>query len=332
MLGIPENEEQKCLSGLKPPSGEDIYEYPYHIEQSNWFKTIPYGFRVVKSKNEEGALSKFPSPMDFLHGAIGDNNCSYYFPVNPESISISTPFAVQVTPTLGGVVEEHSGAVFYNITVSGTTGIIPEINITSGIPRLAEEELRNCAYNPSWLDKMQAKAGFGSATYNAVNSSIAAVKKLSSQLLGIPIDNKTVDDGKDYKSGYTAYHILYKFIWLYHLDKSQGKKIELKFVNYKDNNQYNVVVQNFQLSRDKSKPHLYTYTIQMKGWLLETETEQTIVNPFFSGIMMKLRLASLGLDEGPSFKSTAFRVINTTKSLLNTSKNLLNTVAQDLAF
>ena len=307
---------------------------PYAVKSENWYKTISYGFRIIdipKNILEAGPIQLKQAESLALGNPTG---LAFYFPVNPESINISTPFAVQVTPTLGGVVEEHSGAVFYNITLSGTTGIMPNISIFTGRPLNAKSETRNCAYEPDLKDKMARKIGFGGNTYNAAMGAVAAYKKLMSQLTGIE-DDKTVDDDRNENTGYTTFHALYKYLWLYHYDKANGYNKMLQFVNYKDNNQYNVIVQNFQLSRDKSRPHLYTYSIQMKGWLLTTETDQLDSNPAAmakSALEWATRLSNLGLDEGPSFKATAFRVVNSTKSVLNTGKNLLNTAAQDLAF
>jgi hypothetical protein len=95
-------------------------------------------------------------------------------------------------------------------------------------------------------------------------------------------------------------------------------------MNYKDNNQYDCVVTNFNLNRDKSRPHLYQYSIQLKAWKLSALNSV----PNFTN---EGRLAALGLDEGPSFKALAFRVVNDTKTVLNNAAGFLNAAAQDLA-
>lgn len=294
---------------------------PYNIRYGSWYKTIPYGFRILTP--DVGDMTKLAAGFAKYSGVTPKPRpmakLKFFFPVNPESITINTPFAVQVTPTLGGIVEEHSGAVFYNISISGSTGVIPEIDYETGGPR-ALNELRSTAVGEGLISP-GILGGFGKGTINAINS---AVSKFTG------VDSKLVDGKRDRKSGYTAFHVLYKFIWLYHHGKAKGSQQELLFVNYKDNNQYKVVVQNFQLSRDKSRPHLYQYTIQMKGWKLETDAGELKDQPVT--LDPKKRLAELGLDEGPSIKAMAFRVINTTKSTLNTARGLLNTAAQDLAF
>jgi len=283
---------------------------PYTIKYENWYKTIPYALRIV-------SLQGGVSPSALISGATGQSPTEgatpmhFFFPVNPESISINTPFATVVTPTIGGIVQEHSGAVFYNISISGTTGVIPDLNFTTGIPRNANTDLRPLGGDKPTIPNFLG--GFGASTIGAINSAVSAITGTSPKMVG---------GDKDGKSGYTAFHVLYKFIWLYHFAKANGAPQQLRFMNYKDNNQYDCVVTNFNLSRDKGRPHLYQYTIQLKAWKLSTANQQ----PSF---LNKTRLSELGLNEGPSLKAEAFRAINTAKTVLNTAAGLLNAVAQD---
>jgi len=280
---------------------------PYNIRNENWFKSIPYALRIVNLPGQGGIV-----------GPVQEKPMHFFFPVNPESVSINTPYAVVVTPTLGGIVQEHSGAVFYNITLSGTTGVIPELDYTTGIPRAADTELRPTVSDGNLINS-GAAGGFGQNTINLINSAVSAITGTSS---------KMVDSSRNRKSGYTEYHVLYKFIWLYNYAKANGAKYQLRFVNYKDNNQYDCVVQNFSLSRDKSRPHLYQYTIQLKAWRLGT-ADQFVGE---TGESLKARLKSLGLSDEPSVKALAFRAITSTKTVLNSASGLLNAAAQDLAF
>jgi len=271
---------------------------PYQIKYENWYKTIPYALRIVN---------------------LAENNSTgqmrFFFPVNPDSLNINTPFAAVVTPTIGGIVQEHSCPVFYNISISGTTGIIPDLDHSTGVSRNPQKETRPNVDSGSVIPT-NALGGFGASTINAINSAVSAIAGTSS---------KMVDGTRNRTSGYTAYHMLYKFIYLYHLAKSEGSKHQLRFINYKDNNQYDCVVTNFTLSRDKGSPHLYRYSIQLKGWKLAAADQ---------GVTFTLadRLKNLGLDENPSVKALAFRTITNTKTVLNKAAGLLNAAAQDLAF
>ena len=47
-------------------------------------------------------------------------------------------------------------------------------------------------------------------------------------------------------------------------------------MNYKDNNQYDVSIQQFQLTRDASEPFLYNYNITMRAYNLRNADEAEI--------------------------------------------------------
>jgi hypothetical protein len=74
-------------------------------------------------------------------------------------------------------------------------------------------------------------------------------------------------------------------------DTDQEKDSSLYFLNYKDNNQYNVSIQNFQLTRDASNPMLYNYSINMRAYNLQTVDTKLPIN--FSNTK---RYEDLGLD------------------------------------
>ena len=66
----------------------------------------------------------------------------------------------------------------------------------------------------------------------------------------------------------------------------------LYFVNYKDNNQYRVAINNFQLIRTAEDPMLYNYSISLRGYDL-VSGDTTVPSEIYN---MKKRLEDLGLD------------------------------------
>jgi hypothetical protein len=78
------------------------------------------------------------------------------------------------------------------------------------------------------------------------------------------------------QTGYVAFHNLYKFLLAYKRDaagqesRRQRGGHPLKFVNYKDNNEYDVAITGFQLTRDASNPMLYNYNITMRAYNLRS--------------------------------------------------------------
>jgi hypothetical protein len=73
----------------------------YSVTAEDWYKTFPYRFKIV----------------------VKGKPTYYSLPIPPEALSYQMVSASQLIPTLGGVVEETSPTVFWQIALSGTTGI-----------------------------------------------------------------------------------------------------------------------------------------------------------------------------------------------------------------
>lgn len=346
----------KQLLDLVPVQGKLQDDAPYRQENKYWRITLPYALSVVnaeKSNSIGSVLSKLGGfdnaslAGKTVSGAKGATPGTVFFPVNPESLTISTPFAAVATPTVGGVVEEHSGAVFYNITIRGNTGVIPGISylngtlisalsnpksllqqgldvvrgVGSGAVAGAPTGRPNAATAP--LVSPNALGGFGQNTIDQANSIAKGVQSLFGGEKG-PIAKENTA-----QTGYEAIHEIYRLLWRYHELKRQGAALQLRFVNFKDGNMYDCLVENFTVSRDKSRPHLYSYTIQLKGWNIKgSKTPASII----ADVSGEARLAALGVSGEASAKAKIFRAINGAKGILNGSRGLMNAVANDLRF
>jgi hypothetical protein len=158
-----------------------------------------------------------------------------FLPINPENLKISTSFATNYYPTLYGTVEEHSETRYFNITISGNTGIAP-IGPKLPDPNRANNNVKTDIYQ-------------GRATN----------------------DNEYDIGIYPHQSGYVAFHALYRFLLRYKRDATKNNRNEpLYFCNYKDNNFYKVSLTNFTLTRSSSDPFLYNYSITMVGYYIAT--------------------------------------------------------------
>lgn len=161
-----------------------------------------------------------------------------FLPINPENLAITTSYATNLIPTLYGTIEEHSPTRYFNITISGTTGIAP-----TG-PKLPDAGRVDQKYK----DEMMAGR-----------------------------DKTPLDDGQDdigvypHQSGYIAFHSLYRFLMRYKHDAATNNRNEpLYFFNYKDNNVYRVSLNYFQMNRAAEDPFMYRYVITMTGYSISS--------------------------------------------------------------
>jgi hypothetical protein len=248
----------------------------YTISEQNWYTAKPYGFKA-RFKNGGSAVM--------------------FLPINPNNISITTNFATNVISTLYGTVEEHSEVRYYDITISGTTGmaprfVSPDLKESGDVdPGAAYSSVRRKGRSTFSVANSLSAGGFFAKTLGIANQ----IKQKAADLLdggpkaktGISPDN----------SGYVAFHNLYRFLLQYKKDASgtsgkggTRKHHPLTFFNYKDNNQYDVAVRGFTMVRSADNPMLYNYTIQLRGYNLQTSNRKAIDED------LTKRLEDLGLS------------------------------------
>lgn len=240
------------LTGEKTGSGQNTKDTPL----GNWYKQKPYAFEFGDSKDRR----------------------TFYLPISPSNLNITTHFATNVISTMYGTVEEHSEQRYYDISISGTTGMSPRYykEIKTQI-RDHKNEVDGRAGVPV-KSKVQASGllgGFFKRTLSLVDN----VLNQASDLLGDDEPSTGIDLEK---TGYAAFHNFYKFL-LVHKKFAAGEKVRhkstsktLRFINYKDNNMYDVAVQTFQLTRDASNPMLYNYNIVMRAYNMRSADKKDI--------------------------------------------------------
>ena len=259
--------------------------------QGNWYRQRPYTFIFTDKSNKR-----------------------YYFnlPISPSNLNITTHFATNLIPTMYGTVEEHSEQRYFDITISGTTGIAPTYH---------EPQQLSAPYMLSPLIQSKNK---GRSSYKITDGiNLGGFAQRSIDILRQATDRASDIFGPDTvkpgiavdQTGYVAFHNFYKFLLNYKKDvsssnQSSRQRHPLTFVNYKDNNRYDVSISTFQLTRDASNPMLYNYNIVMRGYnlgsalkegnILDTGEEAELLkklgldgvkNSLFSKMANKVRLA-----------------------------------------
>ncbi len=100
---------------VSPLAAAEAFWIQGPVDLSRWNKLFPYTLLVVRAiADGNGGVTYQTEP-----------GWAYTFPIPPEGISFGMPFAINVQPTQGGIVEEHNGAPFRVIQLRGTTGFLP---------------------------------------------------------------------------------------------------------------------------------------------------------------------------------------------------------------
>jgi hypothetical protein len=266
---------------------------PYKIIATNWYTAKPYGFRVTMRDGREFTM---------------------FLPISPSNLRISTSFATNVIPTLYGTVEEHSPVRYYDIEISGNTGIAPKfVDIKPGVEGPTKQLEGRTAFAVS-----QGLSNIAGGFFTKTLGVLDRVFNQASELInGIPNPQSGVFIDQ---TGYLAFHNMYRLLLKYKEDASgtsnntsQRTKHPLTFFNYKDNNEYDVVVKQFDLIRSAENPHLYNYVIRLRAYNLRTAGTTTV-----DQADLTKRLEDLGLNgvDSSSFLGDIKQKANQVKGIL----------------
>lgn len=306
--GPSSSETSKDQSGVKHEGflGKDTYT----INEQNWYTAKPYGFKA-----------------NFKNGGTA----VMFLPINPNNITITTHFATNVISTLYGTVEEHSDVRYYDITISGTTGmaprfVAPDVKTSGDVdPGAAYNSLRRKGRSSFAVANSLSAGGFFAKTLGIANQ----IKNKAADLLDGGPKAKTGISPEN--SGYVAFHNLYRFLLQYKKDAagvngSSGirKKHPLTFFNYKDNNQYDVAVRGFTMVRSVENPMLYNYSIQLRGYNLQTSSRSAVDED------LTKRLQDLGLSgiDGSSILGNIKSVSSQAKGILGSFVGGINVLGR----
>ena len=294
----PKPKDLGPLQGPTPSVGDLItgMDQTYKVESQNWYSAKPYGFKMTTR---------------------GNATFTMFLPISPSNLTVSTPFATNLIPTLYGTIEEHSDVRYFDISIEGTTGMAPKF-VQPGAGNDANilySQLRKSGRSTVAVAGSISAGGFFAKTLGALNQA----KNKAADLLDGGQKPKTGISPEN--SGYVAFHNLYRFLLQYKKDAAgtDGSQVRtqhpLTFFNYKDNNQYDVVVKSFTMRRSADNPMLYYYSIQLRGYNL-----RAITSPVNDSLTQ--RLADLGLNGVDSSS-----VLGDMKSLASQAKGVIGSLA-----
>lgn len=225
---------------LNDKQHENLLWSQARVDETHWNKYFP--FQLVLLEKKEGNYEV-------------KSGQSFTLPIPPQALTISTPFAITGSVTLGGYLEEHNAAPIRNIVLQGTTGVAPH----RGTP-----DQRN--------DFSLSGSIFG-GTINGIQRTQAGVASMAFGTQALFTPNILTDDelknGKAQNTtGYFQFMMLRNYLEQYANLKAtkDGQRFRLGFAIWKDQEIYLVTPISFDMTRNSSSPQEYTYTLQLRAW------------------------------------------------------------------
>jgi len=217
-------------------------------------------FRWAELNDED---LRYSYPYEFL---IVDGNdriiSSITFPINPQSVVFNVPTAIAVSTTMKGIIEEHNSSPLRQISISGTTGIMPALAPTD-TPKQTPNLLQT-VLEYAFSNTIQQLKNIERQITQINNAFTQGTSPKYTNLMTVS-PNKY----KDYNpnSGYVFMHNLARFFDAYLALKKQpeAKDYKLVFQVHKDKMYYNVTLNNFNFRKQAGSLE-YFYNITLTAW------------------------------------------------------------------
>lgn len=241
--------------------------------QTSWNSLFPYQLLILERVNGVWEACKRPNvPSPFT------------LPIPPQTLNIDMNFAAQVEATQGGVIEQFTQSRFREISLTGTTGVLP---------------LRGAVERPTKLNIPQSIAtGIFAGTIISGQSGITAGNQIRNAVQlpattpGNVIPNSAFADvgpnSPAFGTGYYQFLLLKRFLEWYDLTKAKksAQNLALGFAVWKEKEVYIVTPQKFTVSRVANKAMEYPYSITLRAWkrvILKDSKVGSLTNHQFVG-------------------------------------------------
>lgn len=215
------------------------------LQGFTWNRLFPYQFLIVE-RVESGWVQ-----ADIKDSRVRELG-PYTLPISPEQLQISTPFAISTTATLNGIVEEHNGIVFRNISIRGSTGILP---------------LKSSATPTNLISGQNALGGIFAGTINAINNTASLFKGVEYPNV-IPQAQFETDDHLIRGTGYFQWKLLERWFEAYSelKRKKNAARFAMALAVHKESAIYICTPVSFDLQRSAQSPLEYMYSVNLRCW------------------------------------------------------------------
>lgn len=297
-----------------------------------WDKLVPYRLIVIDTfENNEVVNGNAPKEVTVNplgNGTLAftpmDQSWQFILPITPQQLSITDAYSINTSATLRGILEEHSGVRFKNISIQGTFGVWP-----------GRDSIVNPPGTPSALQSIfggtiAAAQNVASQFQTVINA--ATTGSLASKPTTIRPGDPT-DSEKGLGTGYYQTLMLQQFLEQYAEAKRDPDNAgwRLVFDIPKQNQSFIVTPVGFTWNENANRPEEINYNLQFKAWrrinLKDNLVSQPLqVTPLSPGILQKI------LNTIQAAQNTAAAATNLIGAVRSDVDNVLNIIRQTGVF
>ncbi len=308
--------------------------FPYiSVDPTRWDKFFPYVLEVVDAVSGDvitssggkqkrlniKAQTQVNANSRSVDATFSQEVWRIVLPISPQQISITDEFAISNTPTLRGILEEHNGIKYKNITMAGTTGTYPN--------RIVKSFQNVDSVKPTAIDQILQPSG---TTDSLSDTVLKASKKKETDY------NNSIDLNN---TGYYHAQIFGQFLEQYALAKKNPNNASWRLVLRleKENTSYFITPISFSLTKSVNKPNEYQYAFQAKAWKRFDRPKTNLAKSAadkFSDAIVKFpaaadswrTIAAKNMDEIRSVRRDADSFFDSVRSTVVQAKNVINEV------
>jgi hypothetical protein len=235
------------------------------LEQTDLF----FRFLALSSLD---ATKSYPYEMWIKDVKTGQLISRFIFPLNPQSIQINVPSATVLEATMKGIYETHNGAPFRQISIVGTTGVIPT-------PPMAPAQAQEGDLQKAAEYAFQNTINAASTLVNQVSRTIKAFSGATQSFTG-PLNYTYGDLDQNLYTGYESINDLSRFLDYYLAGKklSQNKGWRLYLIMNKDKAYYACSLQGYNIVKSQGTVE-YQYNINLTAYRREKDKPVPAVTP-----------------------------------------------------
>lgn len=265
------------------------------IKPNNWDQLFPYRLLVIDASNANTVVNGSSTASVTVIGsntspivdytALGQQ-WIFTLPISPNQLSITDPFAITNTPTLRGILEEHSGSRYKIINASGTMGVWPY------------KASMDTAASSSSSSVIQSLFGGTIEAASNVVSQISNVIQAATtgSTLTKPTSKRPEDTSQGLSStGWYMAQSLQQFLEQYANAKKDPANAGWRLVldMPKQNQSFVVTPVQYVWQQNANKPLEVGYTMQFKAWRRidlqqSVQTSTTSATPLTTGILQQI--------------------------------------------
>lgn len=299
------------------------------IDPSRWNKAYPYELVVVREQEATTGLANHADKQSRPTYAPVPN-FSFVLPIPPESMTISSPFAISTQVTLGGgVVEEHNGSPIRLIAFSGTTGVWPGRPKNNNIFEIATAITQGVGIFAGTIRGVSALAVDSAAMFGVYPDNRVLETSFEKPGSNVPAGSVSLAAPSGVlgaTTGYYQFRLLQQFLESYAelKKKPEGQKARLAVVINKDESTYLVTPVSFEVRRSASDPLAYGYSLQFKAWgRIKIDRNPALA---LSG------LPTSNKDPSPFSFFTAINALRNARAIISRIGGLINSFRNDIDF